>query len=91
MLCDASVSPRAAPNFSLAEHRPPTGRRVLDIEPVETVPYIPLSHPFIERLIGSVRREFLNQTLFWNSLGPGAETGLVSRLLQREPNSQLPW
>ncbi len=42
--------------------------RVLDIEPVKTVPYVLLSHPFVERLIGSVRREFLDQTLFWNSL-----------------------
>ena len=26
-----------------------------------------LSHPFIERLIGSIRREYLDQTLFWNA------------------------
>jgi len=25
------------------------------------------THPFIERLIGTVRREFLDQTLFWNA------------------------
>ena len=42
--------------------------RVLEIEPVKTVPYVPVSHPFIERLIGTVRRELLDQTLFWNSL-----------------------
>jgi transposase InsO family protein len=40
--------------------------RVLDIEEVKTVPYVPLSHPFIERLIGTIRREFLDQTVFWN-------------------------
>jgi transposase InsO family protein len=49
-------------------HRWQASLRVLDIEPVKTVPYVPLSHPFVERLIGSVRREFLDQTLFWNSL-----------------------
>jgi len=27
-----------------------------------------LSHPFIERLIGTIRREFLDQTLFWNGI-----------------------
>ena len=32
------------------------------------MPYTPTSHPFVERLIGTVRREFLDQTLFWNSL-----------------------
>ena len=42
--------------------------RILDIDPVKSVPYTPTSHPFIERLIGTVRREYLDQTLFWNSL-----------------------
>jgi hypothetical protein len=25
-------------------------------------------HPFVERLIGTIRREFLDQTLFWNAV-----------------------
>ncbi len=25
-----------------------------------------MSHPFVERLIGSIRREYLDQVLFWN-------------------------
>ena len=40
--------------------------RILDIDEVKSIPYTPSSHPFIERLIGTVRREFLDQTLFWN-------------------------
>ena len=31
------------------------------------MPYLPLSHPFVERLIGTIRREFLDQTLFWTT------------------------
>jgi hypothetical protein len=31
--------------------------RILDIEEVKTVPYTPLSHPFVERVIGTIRRE----------------------------------
>ncbi len=27
----------------------------------------PLSHPFVERLIGTLRREFVDRTLFWNA------------------------
>jgi hypothetical protein len=36
--------------------------RVLDIEEIESVPHVPMSHPFVERLIGSVRRELLDST-----------------------------
>jgi len=35
---------------------------------VKTVPYIPLSHPFVERLIGTIRREYLDQVPFWSAL-----------------------
>jgi len=39
--------------------------RVLSVDLIKTVPYVPLSHPFVERLIGTIRRECLDQTLFW--------------------------
>ena len=39
--------------------------RVLDVEEIKSLPHVPISHPFVERLIGSVRRELLDQTLFW--------------------------
>ena len=31
------------------------------------MPHVPLSHPFVERLIGTTRREFLDHVLFWNA------------------------
>ena len=40
--------------------------RILEIDEIKTVPRVPWSHPFVERLIGTVRREFLDQVLFWN-------------------------
>ncbi|MEJ2419023.1 MAG: hypothetical protein P8Y45_19260, partial [Exilibacterium sp.] len=40
--------------------------RILDIEEIKSVAYTHESHPFIERAIGSVKRELLDQTLFWN-------------------------
>jgi transposase InsO family protein len=48
----------------------------LDIEPVKTVPYVPVSHPFVARLIGTIRRELLDQSLFWNL--PDLERKLAS-------------
>lgn len=40
--------------------------RILEVEEVKTVPYVPVSHPFVERLIGTVRREYLDHVFFWN-------------------------
>jgi len=42
---------------------------------IKTVPYVPLSHPFVERLIGTLRRECLDRTLFWTT------TDLEAKLL----------
>jgi transposase InsO family protein len=38
-------------------HRWKANLRILDVKEIKTVPYVPLSHPFVERLIGTVRRE----------------------------------
>jgi CheY-like chemotaxis protein len=48
---------------------------VLEVTKIKTVPYAPLSHPFVERLIGTVRRKFLDRTLFWTTAD--LETKLV--------------
>jgi transposase InsO family protein len=40
--------------------------RILGIHEVKTLPCVPVSHPFIERLIGTIRREYLDHLLFWN-------------------------
>lgn len=31
--------------------------RILEIDEIKTVPYVPISHPFVERLIETIRRE----------------------------------
>jgi putative transposase len=41
--------------------------RILAVREIKTVPYVPLSHPFVERLIGTIRRECLDRTLFWTA------------------------
>ena len=40
--------------------------RVLEIEEIKTIPNTPRSHTFIERLIGTIRREYLDRIYFWN-------------------------
>ena len=41
--------------------------RIVDVMQVKTVPYVPLSHPFVERLIGTIRREYLDHVPFWTA------------------------
>ena len=48
-------------------HRWQANLRILDVEEIKALPYTPLSHPFVERLIGTIRREYLDHTLFWNA------------------------
>ena len=49
----------------LVKHQREANLRILEVTEIKTVPYVPLSHPFVERLSGTIRREFLDHTLFW--------------------------
>jgi putative transposase len=42
--------------------------RIREINEIKSVPYVPTSHPFVERLIGTIRREYLGRVFFWNSV-----------------------
>jgi hypothetical protein len=42
--------------------------RIPEVDEITTVPHTLVFAPFVERLIGPTRREFLDWTLFWNGL-----------------------
>jgi putative transposase len=48
-------------------HRWQANLRILDVQTVQTVPQVPWSHPFVERLIGSIRQEYLDRLFFWTA------------------------
>ena len=48
-------------------HRWQANLRILELEPIQTVPQVPCSHPFVERLVGTLRREYLDQLFYWNA------------------------
>jgi putative transposase len=56
-------------------HRWLANLRVLEIEEIKSVPYVPISHPFVERLIGTIRREYLDRLFFWNSVDLARKLG----------------
>ena len=49
-------------------HRWRANLRILEVTEIKSIPYVPMSHPFIKRVIGTIRREYLDQVPFWNSL-----------------------
>ncbi|MDA9982551.1 integrase core domain-containing protein [Gammaproteobacteria bacterium] len=69
------ISGKEPPRYLSSDHDPlfeyhrwQANLRILEIDPIKSIPYTPISHPFVERLIGTIRREFLDQTLFWNAI-----------------------
>ena len=65
---------QGAPRYLSTDHDPlfeahqwRANLRILEINELKTVPHVPWSHPFVERLIGTMRREFLDHVLFWNA------------------------
>ena len=72
-MCNAAIHGRGAPRHLSTDHdrlfeahRWTANLRLLEIDEIKTVPHVPLSHPFVERLIGTMRREFLDHVLFWS-------------------------
>jgi Integrase core domain len=41
------------------------------VDEIKSIPFVPVSHPFVERLIGTIRREFLDHVLIWNAIDLG--------------------
>ena len=48
-------------------HRWRANLRIMEVEEIKSVPFSPTSHPFVERLIKSVRSEVLDHSFFWNA------------------------
>lgn len=48
-------------------HRWQSNLRILGIESLQTVLYVLVSNPFVERLIGTIRREYLDRLFSWNA------------------------
>jgi transposase InsO family protein len=73
-MLNQAISQQGVPKYLSSDNDPlflyhqwQANLRIVEVEKIKTVPYVPLSHPFVERLIGTVRREFLDHVLFWNT------------------------
>src|SRR5581483_8712590 len=73
----------AVPGYLSSDHDPlyrfhqwEANLRILGVTEIKTVPYVPWSHPFTERLIGAIRRESLDRSFFWTATD--LETKLIA-------------
>ena len=65
----AHQQPRTATGANLnSSDRWLANSRILEVDEIKSIPYVPVSHPFVERLIGTIRREFLDHVLIWNAI-----------------------
>jgi len=71
---NSAIAGQALPRYLSTDHDPlfefhrwRANLRVLEIEEIKTIPHVPLSHPFVERLIATLRREYLDQAPFWGA------------------------
>jgi putative transposase len=69
-----AIRGRGVPKYLSTDHDPlyrfhrwQANLDVLQVTEIKTVPYVPMSHPFVERLIGTLRRECVDRTLFWTA------------------------
>jgi transposase InsO family protein len=69
-----AIRNQSVPKYLSSDHDPlfrfhqwQDNLRILEVTEIKTVPYVPLSHPFVERLNGTIRRALLDRTLFWTT------------------------
>src|SRR5947207_9395168 len=72
------IAGKSAPQHLSSDHDPLfrfhrwlANLRILEVDEIKSIPYVPVSHPFVERLIGTIRREFLDHVLIWNTIDLG--------------------
>jgi putative transposase len=71
---NTAISTQRVPHYLSSDHDPlfryhqwQANLRILEIKKIKSIPYTPVSHPFVERLIGTIRREYLDHVFFWNA------------------------
>jgi putative transposase len=57
--------------------------RVLEVLEIKTIPHVPLSHPFVERLVGTLTKERVpGSSIILDNRRPGGEAARVSEVFQ---------
>jgi putative transposase len=62
-------------------HRWLANLRILEVEEIKSIPYVPVSHPFVDRLIGTIRREFFDHVLISGTQSTWGESWKSSEII----------
>jgi putative transposase len=70
---NCAIARQTPPKYLSSDHDPlfrfqrwRANLRVLEVQEIKTIPSTPRSHAFVERLIGTIRREYLDRIWFWH-------------------------
>jgi transposase InsO family protein len=81
-----AIRGKSLPKYLSTDHDPlyrfhhwQANLRRLEVMEIKTVPYVPLSHLFVERLVGTLKR-VLGSNLILDGGGPGGEAARVSKV-----------
>ena len=73
-LFNTAISTKGVPHYLSSDNDPlfryyqwQANLRIMEIVEIKSIPHTPTSHPFVERLIGTIRREYLDHILFWHA------------------------
>jgi len=71
LVLNTVISTQRIPHYLSSDHDPlfryhrwKANLRILEIKKIKSIPYVPVAHPFVERLIGTIRREYLDRVFF---------------------------
>jgi len=71
---NTAISTQGAPRYLSSDndplfryHRWQANLRIIEINKIKSIPYTPVSHPFVERLIGTIRRKYIDRVFFWTA------------------------
>src|SRR5690348_7004652 len=90
-----AINMQTLPKYLSSDHDPlyrfhqwQANLRILRVTEIKTVPYVPWSHPFVERLIGTIRRECLDRLLFWTATDLEAKLDEIYAITMRTARMQ---
>jgi transposase InsO family protein len=94
---NTAISTQIAPRYLSSDndpqfqyHRWRANLRILYVVEIKSIPYTPISHHFIKRLIGTIRREYFDHVFFSNTKNLERKPGNFKQYYNRRRTHNSP-